>query len=185
MPNKNRVFAGALIALVMLTGSAAAFSSVDLSNPAFAPITGPKSIPIGAAEFCKTHREDCGPSAGAVDVEPLTEAGWRQLVAINDAINTSVVPVTDSDLYRVTEFWTYPAGSGDCDGEDEGESGLGHRSVLFGAVDGVWGPARIRASSVPFGPCGGAVVFYRCSRVMRTTANDPFGEVPRTRAHSG
>ena len=115
MPNKNRVFAGALIALVMLTGPAAAFSSVDLSNPAFAPTTGPTSIPIGAAEFCKTHREDCGPSAGAVDVEPLTEAGWRQLVAINDAINTSVVPVTDSDLYRVTEFWTYPAGSGDCE----------------------------------------------------------------------
>ncbi len=115
MPNKNRVFTGALLALAMLTGPAAAFSSVDLSNPAFAPTTGPTSIPIGAAEFCKTHRDDCGPSPTFVDVEPLTEANWRQLVTINDAINTSVVPVTDSDLYRVTELWTYPAGSGDCE----------------------------------------------------------------------
>lgn len=116
MPNKNRVFAGVLIALTVLTGPAVASSSVDLSNPAFAPTTGSTSIPIGAAEFCKTHREDCGPGGSLVDVEPLTDAGWQQLVAINEAINASVAPVTDQDLYRVTEFWTYPSsGSGDCE----------------------------------------------------------------------
>lgn len=115
MPNKNKVFAGVLVALAMLTGPAMASSSVDLSNPAFAPTTGPTSIPIGAAEFCKAHREDCGPSAGLADVEALTESNWRQLVSINEAINTSVAPVTDQDLYRVTEFWTYPSGSGDCE----------------------------------------------------------------------
>ena len=115
MPNKNRVFAGVLIALAMLTGTAAASSSVDLSNPAFAPTTGPTSIPIGAAEFCKTHRNDCGPNPRLVEVETLTEAGWRQLVSINDAINTSVTPITDQDLYHVNEYWTYPSGSGDCE----------------------------------------------------------------------
>lgn len=115
MPNKNRVFAGVLIALAMLTGTAAASSSVDLSNPAFAPTTGPTSIPIGAAEFCKTHRNDCGPNPRPVEVETLTEAGWRQLVSINDAINTSVTPITDQDLYHVNEYWTYPSGSGDCE----------------------------------------------------------------------
>ena len=114
MPNKNRVFAGALVALAMLTGSAIGSSSVDLSNPAFAPTTGPTSIPIGAAEFCKTHRDDCGPG-GIAGVEPLTDASWQQLVAINEAINASVAPITDQDLYRVTEFWTYPSGSGDCE----------------------------------------------------------------------
>jgi predicted transglutaminase-like cysteine proteinase len=115
MPNKNKVFAGALIALAMLTGPVAASSSVDLSNAAFAPTTGPTSIPIGAAEFCKAHRDDCGPSARLVEIETLTEAGWQQLVSINDAINTSVMPITDQDLYRVTEYWTYPSGSGDCE----------------------------------------------------------------------
>jgi predicted transglutaminase-like cysteine proteinase len=115
MPNKNRVFAGVLFALALLAGPAAASSSIDLSNPAFAPTTGPTSIPIGAAEFCKVHRADCGPSASVVEAESLTEAGWKQLVSINDAVNTSIIPVTDQDLYRVTEFWTYPAGSGDCE----------------------------------------------------------------------
>ena len=115
MPNKNRVFAGALVALVLLMGPAAASSSVDLSNPAFAPTTGATSVPIGAAEFCKAHRDDCGPSARMVEAETLTEANWRQLVSINDAINASIIPVTDEDLYRVSEYWTYPNGQGDCE----------------------------------------------------------------------
>lgn len=115
MPNKNRVFAGVLIALAMLTGPATAFSSADLSNPAFAPTTGPTSIPIGAAEFCKAHRDDCGPSTRLVEVETLTDANWRQLVAINDQINTTIAPVTDADLYKVTEYWAYPDGQGDCE----------------------------------------------------------------------
>ena len=115
MPSKNRVFAGALIALAIVAGPAAASQSVDLSNPAFAPTTGPTSIPIGAAEFCKAHRTDCGPSSNVVEVEPLTDSGWRQLVSINDKVNTNVLPITDQDLYQVAEFWTYPKGRGDCE----------------------------------------------------------------------
>jgi len=111
----NRIVAGAFAVLVLLAAPAAASQTIDLSNPAFAPTTGPTSIPIGAAQFCKAHRGDCGPSAGSADVETLTEAGWQQLVAINTAINTSILPVTDQDLYNVTELWTYPAGKGDCE----------------------------------------------------------------------
>ena len=105
---------GALVALAIYAGPAVASSSVDLSNPAFAPITGGTSVPIGAAEFCKTHRRDCAPNTG-IDVETLTESNWRQLVAINDKVNGYVSPVTDQDLYNVTEFWTYPNGRGDCE----------------------------------------------------------------------
>lgn len=115
MPIKTMGFAGVLLALAILAGPAQASSSIDLSNPAFAPINGPTSIPIGAAEFCKAHREECGPTANAIDVESLSEAGWQQLIAINDGVNASVVPVTDRQLYNVNEFWTYPAGSGDCE----------------------------------------------------------------------
>ena len=115
MPITYKGLAGALIALVFLAGPAQASQSVDLSNPAFAPTNGPTSIPIGAAEFCKAHRDECGPIANAIDLESLSDAGWRQLVSVNDGVNTSVVPVTDADLYNVTEFWTYPAGRGDCE----------------------------------------------------------------------
>ncbi len=115
MPIKNKMFAGALLALAIFAAPAQASQSVDLSNPAFAQVNGPTSIPIGAAEFCKAHRDECRPNANAIEAEGLSEAGWRQLVSINDRVNASVVPVTDADLYNVTEFWTYPNGRGDCE----------------------------------------------------------------------
>lgn len=110
-----KTVAGALIALAVFTTGASAASSVDLSNPAFAPVTGQTSVPIGAAEFCKAYRNDCLPNTGSRQMETLTDASWQQLIAINDAVNTSVAPVTDEDLYRVTELWTYPQGQGDCE----------------------------------------------------------------------
>ena len=66
----------------------------DLCFTSFAPTSGGTSVPIGAAQFCKTHRGDCAPNPG-IDVEPLTDASWRQLIAINDQVNGSVAPVTD------------------------------------------------------------------------------------------
>ena len=115
MPNRTKVFASVLFALAIFAAPASASQSVDLSNPAFAPTTGPTSIPIGAAEFCKTHRGDCGPSPDMVEVETLTDTSWQQLVGINNAINARVAPITDQDLYHVTELWTYPSGQGDCE----------------------------------------------------------------------
>ncbi|MEO6179118.1 MAG: transglutaminase-like cysteine peptidase [Devosia sp.] len=115
MSNISRGLTGALMALAIFTSPAIATSSVDLSNPAFAPVTGPTSIPVGAAEFCKTNRGECGPSARMVDIETLTEASWQQLTKLNDSVNTSIIPETDADLYKVTELWTYPKGRGDCE----------------------------------------------------------------------
>jgi predicted transglutaminase-like cysteine proteinase len=114
MNSSLRTIAGALLALAAICGPASATSSVDLSNPAFAPIGEATSIPIGAAEFCKSHRADCGLNTGD-QLETLTEARWQALVAVNDAVNMAVAPVTDADLYKVNEFWTYPAGQGDCE----------------------------------------------------------------------
>jgi predicted transglutaminase-like cysteine proteinase len=115
MSNIFKGLAGALFAIALSTASAAASQTVDLSNPAFAPVTGPTSIPVGAAEFCKSHRDECGPSARVIDVEPLTQAGWEMLVSINDHVNGSIAPETDKNLYNVAEYWTYPNGIGDCE----------------------------------------------------------------------
>jgi predicted transglutaminase-like cysteine proteinase len=106
---------GTIIAMIMFGTPAAASSSVDLSNPAFAPATGPTSIPVGAAEFCKSHRDECAPNVRIVDVETLTQQSWDQLVAVNDDVNRRIVPQTDQDLYNVAEFWSYPDGRGDCE----------------------------------------------------------------------
>jgi predicted transglutaminase-like cysteine proteinase len=115
MPNIFRGLAGAIFALALLATPAIASQSVDLSNPAFAPVNGPTSIPVGAAEFCKANRGECGPMAPMVEIETLTESAWNQLVGINDRVNGAVAPMTDADLYNVTEYWTYPDGQGDCE----------------------------------------------------------------------
>ncbi|MEO8759098.1 MAG: transglutaminase-like cysteine peptidase [Devosia sp.] len=106
---------GTLVALVMFTSPASASSPVDLSNPAFAPASGPTSIPVGAADFCRRDREACLPNAHVVEVEPLTPASWNQLIAVNDQVNAAIVPETDQDQYHMAEYWTYPDGRGDCE----------------------------------------------------------------------
>ena len=116
MSNTIRVtLGGTLIACVMFTSPTEASSPVDLSNPAFAPVSGPTSIPVGAADFCRRDRKACAPNAHVVEVETLTQASWDQLVAVNDDINAQIVPETDEDLYHVAEYWTYPDGRGDCE----------------------------------------------------------------------
>lgn len=108
-------FCGALMAAALLAAPAAG-ASVDFSNAAFAPVSGPTSTPIGAAEFCKAHRGECGPSVRPVEAATLTEASWQLLIAVNDHVNTTVKPVTDADFYKVAEYWTYPvSGEGDCE----------------------------------------------------------------------
>jgi len=107
---------GMLIASVMFTTPASASSPVDLSNPAFAPVSGPTSIPVGADDFCRRTTEACKPEARVVEVEPLTQQSWNQLIAINDNVNAAIAPETDQDNYQLAEYWTYPTdGRGDCE----------------------------------------------------------------------
>lgn len=112
MPALFRILA---ITLLSLMAAPALGAGIDFSNPAFARVSGATSIPVGHADFCRAHRSECGPEANPVEVEVLTEANWNQLVAVNAAVNTEVVAVTDAQLYHVKEFWTYPRGYGDCE----------------------------------------------------------------------
>jgi predicted transglutaminase-like cysteine proteinase len=117
MPSKKNVATEVAIAVcaAFFLFTPAAASQVDLSNAAFAQTSGPTSIPIGHSEFCKAHRTECGSYDRVVDVEALDEARWATLVAVNDRMNREIVPVTDEDLYKVEEYWTYPDGYGDCE----------------------------------------------------------------------
>lgn len=131
---------GVLIAAVAFTTPAdaapAVVTQVDFANPAFAPVTGSTSIPVGAADFCRRVPGDCRPMSAVVDVETLSEASWRQLVAINDDVNATVTPQTDDDNYHVAEYWTYPVdGRGDCE-----DIALQKRRELIGAG---WDPSTL------------------------------------------
>jgi predicted transglutaminase-like cysteine proteinase len=110
----KRIVAAAAM-LVAGLGIASAASPIDLANTAFAPTLGPTSIPIGHAQFCKLHNDECGPNQQVTEIVALTEDRWQQLVGTNNRMNSEIVPITDEDLYKVGELWTYPDGYGDCE----------------------------------------------------------------------
>ncbi|MEO9297409.1 transglutaminase-like cysteine peptidase [Devosia alba] len=104
---------GAIVALALLVTPTVA---IDTTNVAFVQThAGTTSIPIGHAEFCQSRPDECRPNAQIVPSIALTETLWLQLLHVNAQVNATVVPVTDQDLYQVTEFWTYPNGYGDCE----------------------------------------------------------------------
>jgi predicted transglutaminase-like cysteine proteinase len=106
----------AACAAILVGGTAAnAGDPINLANGAFAQIVGPTSVPIGHSEFCKSHRDECGENPHISDVTSLDEDRWQQLVDTNNRMNSEIVPITDEDLYKVGELWTYPDGYGDCE----------------------------------------------------------------------
>lgn len=79
------------------------------------PIGGITSQPIGHYEFCQTHMQECEPNGADTAPARLTKFGWNKVAAVNDAVNNSVTPMTDQELYGREEVWAYPKGAGDCE----------------------------------------------------------------------
>lgn len=105
-----------LLALLASTDLSWAKSLVNLNHPAFATVGSTRtSIPIGHAEFCRAHTSECTANVAFSEAAQLTEKKWLQLLEINSQFNAAIQPITDRDLYQVSEFWTYPSGYGDCE----------------------------------------------------------------------
>ncbi len=105
----------ALLAFATMIAPAQASRNIDLSNPAFATVSGQTSIPIGHAQFCQTRPQECQAYASVTEAVTLTQERWDELLDVNARFNQSIVAVTDQDLYQTEEFWTYPRGYGDCE----------------------------------------------------------------------
>ena len=134
---KSFIAAGVAVGMAMfilaMPGKA---GEVDFANPAFAQTGAQTSIPIGASVFCKSHRGDCGVNRNVVEVMPLDEKRWTQLVDTNNLINTAITPVTDVEYYHEDEVWAYPTdGFGDCE-----DYALAKRKALI--ADG-WNPSTL------------------------------------------
>lgn len=114
---------------------------VDFTNPAFAPAGGITSIPVGASEFCKANRSECTANPHAVGAAGLTEAGWAELVQVNNVVNAAVTAITDEDYYKVAEYWAYPDdGYGDCE-----DFALAKRKAL---IEAGWNPSTLLVTVV-------------------------------------
>lgn len=92
--------------------SAAAPASADASM-----IVGRQtSQPIGHYEFCKASPDECRIRPRDDGPLKLTRALLLRLEAVTRAVNASVKPMSDRDIYGLDEVWTYPdAGMGDCE----------------------------------------------------------------------
>jgi predicted transglutaminase-like cysteine proteinase len=78
------------------------------------PALGSTSQPVGHYDFCKRYADECSRNA-EIGLVKLTEKSWKKLVEVNDAVNISIFPRTDQDMYGVPEVWSYPKAEGDCE----------------------------------------------------------------------
>lgn len=118
----RRLFWAAMMAVVMTGLWSGGSDAVEhrLTPGQDAAAAGMRSFgvtrpPFGYVEFCRRHPRDCMRYDSSAEVAELTRERWKELVDINRLINDLVEPVTDSDLYSQVEYWTYPAGRGDCE----------------------------------------------------------------------
>lgn len=158
MKNTSILFSG-LFALVAFLGFAAPAAAQDGHvQTAYAQVAAVQtSIPIGHLDYCQRRPFDCQPMAPVAPVA-LTDELWRELQAVNNHYNTSIIAVSDMDLYGVEDFWTYPSsGYGDCE-----DYAIGKRATL---IERGWHPSNLLLTVVmqPNGE-GHAVLMVRTDR---------------------
>jgi predicted transglutaminase-like cysteine proteinase len=78
-------------------------------------LSGPTAPPIGHVEFCAEHHGECDAHDKPNKIVFLTSQTWARLDAVNRAVNTSILPATDMEIFGTMEKWAYPAFVGDCE----------------------------------------------------------------------
>jgi predicted transglutaminase-like cysteine proteinase len=76
---------------------------------------GPTQPPYGFVSFCERMAQEC--AQGPQEVQRFFASPGRlaELDAVNRAVNRAIEPVTDIDLYGMTDYWTIPTTKGDCE----------------------------------------------------------------------
>ncbi|QFY62493.1 transglutaminase-like cysteine peptidase [Rhizobium grahamii] len=104
---------GFLVAMMAMCAMSTAAIPAPTSN--FSMVTGAAtSQPIGHYEFCQTHREECGPNRNSAAAD-MTDDKWAMVRAVNTKVNTTIIPMTDKEIYGKDEVWAYPTTAGDCE----------------------------------------------------------------------
>ncbi len=121
LPADKRYYRMRQAAALFCAAILAACAGGDKPGPATsAMVTGEITpAPYGYVSFCVRNPADCLSKEGPASQFALTRNKWAELNAVNKAVNASVEPRTDAELYRSYEFWTYPSpgpgAGGDCE----------------------------------------------------------------------
>ncbi len=76
---------------------------------------GMTTQPVGHYDFCLQYPGECAQrSADGAPLE-LTRKLWSAMQKVNNAANMSIEPITDQNLWGISERWSYPDERGDCE----------------------------------------------------------------------
>jgi len=103
-----------LLSGVALANSASVLRGQDYASP-FMRVFGLTQPPYGFVGFCERTPQECAQGPQEEQRFNATPARLAELDAINRAVNREIEPVTDLELYGVTDFWTIPTTKGDCE----------------------------------------------------------------------
>ena len=110
---EKAVIALGVFCLALLMGGPA--EAAEASSKASMKVFGTARAPIGYAQFCSEQPSECS-ERSAKPVQVILDAvRFDQLDRINRAINITIAPMTDAELYGVAERWSYPDDRGDCE----------------------------------------------------------------------
>ncbi len=82
---------------------------------AFMRIFGLSQAPYGFVRFCEANGSECAQDGREEARLDATPERLSELDAINRSVNRAIKPLTDLEIYGVTEYWTLPASAGDCE----------------------------------------------------------------------
>jgi predicted transglutaminase-like cysteine proteinase len=108
-----------LAGLIMLSASASANplsvpKGQDYASP-FMRVFGITQPPYGFVNFCERNPKECAQGPQEEQRFFATAARMLELDNINRAVNHEIEPITDIELYGVTDYWTIPITKGDCE----------------------------------------------------------------------
>jgi predicted transglutaminase-like cysteine proteinase len=103
---------GLIAALAVALGSwTGAADAARLSMP-----TGNlTSQPVGHYEFCQKLPNECNERTPKEAPIELTRQLWAEIIAVNNSVNTRIIPRTDMEMWGKEEVWSYPGRYGDCE----------------------------------------------------------------------
>jgi predicted transglutaminase-like cysteine proteinase len=112
---KKHVSAGLIAATIVIALTTAPATAAN-ERPLFVALGTSARPPIGWVEFCAEYQRECETRPMEARDVVLTPAAWRDLVRINNWVNSNIRPLTDMEHWGVVERWNYPDdGYGDCE----------------------------------------------------------------------
>ncbi len=71
--------------------------------------------PSAIYQYCQLNPVDCAAQVTNANPPRITEYGWDIIRRINIEVNTSIMPMTDDEIYGRQEVWAMPTDAGDCE----------------------------------------------------------------------